>query len=599
MNERHFSLVKTFPLAKTKIWELLANTDHLNRLIGLFPVQFSEAIDDNILFYRKAKAKAGIIPLSWKEYPFEWVKNERYVVQRIYTSGPLAEFNGGIELKDVSTNENVATEVHVFSTFRPANGIGKLALPAVALPAMKKTLAYVENYLAMKPSRLTALPQPKKLSSANKQTMTLLIDKLSPSPLREVLREHLDQSADQSVISMQPYKLAHQWGESREEVLELFLEATKVGLLNLSWSLICPNCRVPKKNASTLSEVENSVHCDMCGISYEMSFDETIELRFTVHPAVRVAIDQTYCVGGPMITPHIVIQKRIAAGSSAKLPSRVHKENLQLRVLAKNHTARLNQKVQNDLIYTEKGFSHDEFSLQNGTVYNLSERDVILIVEETNRDSFAVTAAKVTTMTPFRRLFSSEVLAKGQEVGIENVTILFSDLRGSTSLYETAGDASAYRQVSDHFEFLSGWISTYHGSIIKTIGDSVMAVFFSPEKALEAALGIQVSVQEFNKAHKTNLSIKLGLFNGPAIAVTANNQLDYFGHTVNMAARIEQESQGGDVILPADMMNRAPIADQLHTYEIHPYTANLNGIKEAVALIRVDVVGYLSKKQQT
>ena len=74
MNERHFSLVKTFPLAKTKIWELLANTDHLNRLIGLFPVQFSEAIDDNILFYRKAKAKAGIIPLSWKEYPFEWVK---------------------------------------------------------------------------------------------------------------------------------------------------------------------------------------------------------------------------------------------------------------------------------------------------------------------------------------------------------------------------------------------------------------------------------------------------------------------------------------------------------------------------------------------
>ncbi len=597
MKERHFSLVKTFSLSKTTIWELLANTDHLNRLIGLFPVQFSEVLVDDVLFYRKAKAKAGMIPLSWKEYPFEWVKEERYVVQRIYTSGPLAEFNGGIELKDVSTNENVATEVHIFSTFRPANGIGKLALPAVALPAMKKTLAYVEDYLAMKPSKLTTLPQPKKLSSANKQTLTHLLDRLPPSPLREVFREHLDQSADQDVVSMQPYKLADQWGEDRDEVLELFLEATKAGLLNLSWSLMCPNCRVPKKNASTLKEVENSVHCDMCGISYEMNFDETIELRFTVHPSVREAIDQTYCVGGPMITPHIVIQKRISSGSSSKLPAQAHKENLQLRVLAKNHTARLNQEAHHDLTYTEKGFSHEEFSLLNGKVYNLSEQDIVLIVEETNRDPYAVTAAKVTTMTPFRRLFSSEVLAKGQEIGIENVTILFSDLRGSTSLYESAGDAPAYRQVSDHFDFLSGWISTYNGSIIKTIGDSIMAVFFSPEKAVQAALDIQGSVKEFNEAHKTNLSIKLGLFNGPAIAVTANSQLDYFGHTVNMAARIEQESKGGDVILPADMMNRASIAEQLQQYGIHSYTAKLNGIKEPITLIRVDVVGSLSKKQ--
>ncbi|MDP4553457.1 adenylate/guanylate cyclase domain-containing protein [Alkalihalobacillus macyae] len=589
MKEKHFSLIKTFPLPKETIWNLLANNDHLNRMIGLFPVEFTKALFDDRLFYRHAKAKAaGVVPLSWKEYPFEWVKEERYVVQRVYTSGPLAEFNGGIELKDVSSPGNPATEVHVFSVFRPANALGKLALPVIALPAMKKTLSYIEKFINLHPSRIVTLPQPAMRSTANKQTLDNLLDKLPTSTLRDCLKEHLIQGADHTVVSMQPYKLADQWQEDREDVLHLFLEATKAGVLNLTWSLMCPNCRVAKEKESSLSQVKNEIHCDLCGISYQMTFDQSIELRFTVHPSIRQAVDQTYCIGGPILTPHILIQKRIAAGSTMHIPSIPMNEQLQLRILSSNHSAKIDQRASHEITYGENGLMGETFSLHNATFHNESENDIVLVIEEVKCDHYAVTAAKVTTMEPFRRLFSSEVLAKGQEIGIENVTILFSDLRGSTSLYEVAGDANAYRQVNDHFEFLSKWITHHNGSIIKTIGDSVMACFYAPEDALKAALSIQQSVESFNQSNETNLIIKLGMYNGPAIAVTANNQLDYFGHTVNLAARIEQESKGSDVILPAEMLARPQLAQLIEPYPTTTYEAKLNGIQAVIPLVRIE-----------
>ena len=65
-----------------------------------------------------------------------------------------------------------------------------------------------------------------------------------------------------------------------------------------------------------------------------------------------------------------------------------------------------------------------------------------------------MTAAKVTAMKEFRHMFSSEVLAPGNQVGVENIAFLFTDLLGSTVFYEEVGDAQAYGQVRRHFEFL-------------------------------------------------------------------------------------------------------------------------------------------------
>ena len=156
----------------------------------------------------------------------------------------------------------------------------------------------------------------------------------------------------------------------------------------------------------------------------------------------------------------------------------------------------------------------------------------------------ALTADRMATLQAFRDLFSTEVLRPGDEVAIGRVTLLFSDLKGSTALYEAVGDAAAYRLVREHFAYLAAIIREHDGAIVKTIGDAVMAAFHDPLQGLRAAIAMQERVAELQREEPRPIVLKLGLHEGPCIAVTLNDRLDYFGQTVNLTARLQGESRG-------------------------------------------------------
>jgi class 3 adenylate cyclase len=154
----------------------------------------------------------------------------------------------------------------------------------------------------------------------------------------------------------------------------------------------------------------------------------------------------------------------------------------------------------------------------------------------------------VTTLHLFRDLFGSELLRPGEQISVGNLTILFTDLRDSTSLYRRIGDAPAFARVMDHFAVLRAAIEAEDGAIVKTIGDAVMAVFRRPVAAVRAILHAQPQLAAPSDG-TPSLTIKAGIHHGHCIAVTANERLDYFGSTVNIAARLERLSSGTDVII--------------------------------------------------
>src|SRR5450755_1517242 len=91
-----FERQRHYPMSLTEAWRLLADTDHLNRSIGLPPIKFS-TLPDPLL--RGAEAKAfGVFPVRWKEFPFEWVCEQRYVVRREFEHAPVRCMEVGIEL---------------------------------------------------------------------------------------------------------------------------------------------------------------------------------------------------------------------------------------------------------------------------------------------------------------------------------------------------------------------------------------------------------------------------------------------------------------------------------------------------------------------
>ena len=169
---------------------------------------------------------------------------------------------------------------------------------------------------------------------------------------------------------------------------------------------------------------------------------------------------------------------------------------------------------------------------------------------------------------------------------------MFTDLKGSTELYDALGDAPAYNLVRDHFSFLSDRVQRNHGFIVKTVGDAVMAAVPRPDHAVRAALSIQDDVASFNAARgasATPIVLRLGLHAGPCIAVTTGDVLDYFGATVNIAARLEHECRGGEVIVSEAVAQDAETAAVLAILMQIEETAILRGVSAPVRFLRIAV----------
>lgn len=593
---KRYIIEKDYQLPRDTVWKLLSDTDNLNRFIGLFPVKFTPAKARNQgVFFIEAFAKvAGIVPLTWEESPFQWVENQSYSVERRYLTGPLKHFVGGVELVD--SDDRHGTKVRLIGEFTPRNILAIVAIPITGVSSMRNTMKYIDTYIR-KNQNSPYLPQKAKKQNVMITELTRLEAKLTLMPIDQelvpLLHQHIASRADQEVINMRPKMIAKKWNKDSMEVLRLFLYATKAGILSLSWNLICPNCRVSKEEYSSLSNVTNAFHCDLCGVSYHANFEKYVELKFSVHPSIRKAYDESYCVGGPTITPHIIVQQIVNPGETAQLPLSSSQEKLQLRVLQANHKIELKKTNKNRdeiITYRNDGFENTHvISNTNISIKNESENAIVLVVERTNWHEDATTAAEVTALQEFRDLFSAEVLAPGQQVGIESVTILFSDLEGSTSLYEEIGDANAYGQVRRHFDYLTDWISKNNGSVVKTIGDAVMAVFYRPEDGVTAALNIQKHIDSYNEKTNDKIVLKIGLHSGPAIVVNSNNRLDYFGRTVNIAARIQTKSRGGDIVIHKDYLENTTIRTLLKqkTISLQPFTSTLKGIDGEVDLVQI------------
>jgi class 3 adenylate cyclase len=231
------------------------------------------------------------------------------------------------------------------------------------------------------------------------------------------------------------------------------------------------------------------------------------------------------------------------------------------------------------------GWANDELEIAPAVQINFensTDDEQLFILERTAWSDEAATAAEVTALQVFRDLFATEALRPGEQISVGTLTVLFTDLKNSTRMYREIGDATAFGRVMNHFDILKQMIADEDGALVKTIGDAVMAVFRCPAAALRAMLQAQ---QQFASASaETPLSLKAGVHTGPCIAVTLNDRLDYFGSTVNLAARLEGQSTGSDVVIStavyADPEVRALLSDPSQGLSATRFEIPLKGFDE-------------------
>jgi class 3 adenylate cyclase len=193
----------------------------------------------------------------------------------------------------------------------------------------------------------------------------------------------------------------------------------------------------------------------------------------------------------------------------------------------------------------------------------------------------SLTAKRLFACQTFHDLFRSEVFQETEGFGVKDVTILFTDLKSSTQLYNQIGDLNAFARVREHYGILNTAIVNEHGAVVKTIGDAIMATFTRPEAAVCAAFNMLRDLRKLNTASQDgSLILKIGIHRGAAISVTLNERLDYFGQTVNIAARV-QGLAGGDEIYVTDDVYTSPGVRELlgdHHCDVEPMQIELKGI---------------------
>ena len=192
--------------------------------------------------------------------------------------------------------------------------------------------------------------------------------------------------------------------------------------------------------------------------------------------------------------------------------------------------------------------------LENGT-----GTEQLLLLERIAWTDEAATAAEVIVLQTFRDLFASEALRPGERIAVGQVALAFTDLLGSTRLYQEVGDAPAFGHVMSHFEVLRTAITREGGGIVKTMGDAVMAAFGHPVAALRAMIDAQRRLGA-PQGRTRPFVLRAAIHVGPCIAVTLNERLDYFGSAVNVAARLEGLSTGRDVVVSAAVARDPEVA---------------------------------------
>jgi class 3 adenylate cyclase len=416
-----------------------------------------------------------------------------------------------------------------------------------------------------------------------------------------------------------------------ERAVAAFLHASRVGLFELTWNVICPGCGGVLDAGATLKTVNRDEYdCGLCAAGYKPTLDEMVEVTFTVSPRAR-----HIAAHNPDTLPEVEYYRQMFWSSGVDLPETLGDSLAEFTVdsieLPPGEKAVLSVQLPSEFVIAFDPVTHGTqfidvkgeptrerqtlsmvFDRVQAPVGTIEMRPGPLRLSLENRTDRRVlpglwiaghalhhllgkrkpflTAKRLLTNQTFRDIYRTDTLDVDQRLRITSLTFLFTDLKGSTALYERVGDLVAYDLVRQHFRVLHDIVASEAGAVVKTIGDAVMATFSTPDRALAAALRMREEMAQFNAERKNeDLLLKIGIHEGPCLAVRLNDSQDYFGQTVNMAARVQGLASSRSIFVTKPVVDDPRSAKILEKSGLRPaeQRAALRGIADETTVYEI------------
>jgi class 3 adenylate cyclase len=455
---------------------------------------------------------------------------------------------------------------------------------------------------------------------------------------------------DYDLFRVNPIQYATANGLSEAQGIELFVHAAKVGLFEMQWLLICAYCPQVAGSFRELDQVHPRFQCEFCNALNDVALDDYIQVTFTVSSAVRDIVFRhpemlpvedyylRYSFSKDFKPPHGMTRKQLVGALSRGFADieADQQRSFEFDVTAgRFEVLDLSHKLL--LIFFASGEPAEpqwtQVRLESGrfTVPDrpTGPRDMVLgdgrfafrqtadlspgkhVIQIENRTSDRgrfwflqyppqfephlveyepFLSGKRLLLTPcFGELYKTQLVDERESLAVSNITYLFTDLKDSTPLYESVGDVNAYFLVRQHFDILNKIIRERSGTIVKTIGDAVMAGFERPQDAVLASIEMIEELSRFNQTASRPLGLKVGVHRGRAIAVRLNDRIDYFGQDVNIAARVQGLAGVNEVCLTEAVMEAPGISDIVKGCPTSRDYENLKGIGQKMEIHRIKI----------
>jgi class 3 adenylate cyclase len=436
---------------------------------------------------------------------------------------------------------------------------------------------------------------------------------------------------DQALCRINALDFAAKHALDEERTIAAFLHAARLGLFELSWNVLCPGCGGVLDAGTTLKTVNRDEYdCGLCASGYKPTLDEMVEVTFTVSPRVR-----RIAAHDPETLPEVEYYRQIFFSSGVDLPENLAQSLAEFTIdtieLPPGEKAVLSVQLPGEFVIAFDPVTHGTqfidvkgeptrerqtlsmvFNKVKAPVGTVAMRPGPLRLSLENRTDRRVlpalwiaadalhhligkrrpflTAKRLLTNQTFRDIYQADTLDTDQRLKITSLTFLFTDLKGSTALYERVGDLVAYDLVRQHFGVLYDIVGSETGAVVKTIGDAVMATFSTPDRALTAALRMREAMTQINaERHNEDLLLKIGIHEGPCLAVNLNNHQDYFGQTVNMAARVQGLASSRAIFVTQPVVDDPKTAKILESSGLRPsmQRAALRGIADQTTVYEI------------
>ncbi len=455
----------------------------------------------------------------------------------------------------------------------------------------------------------------------------VLREAASPAAVSAIERL-VNDAPDRALCRVNALAFAADNGLDEEEAIAAFLHASRLGIFELSWNVLCPGCGGVLDSGASLKTVDQAEYtCALCAAGYTPTLDEMVEVTFTVSPRVR-----KIAAHDPNTLPAWEYRRQIFWGSGLKLPEDAELDRLAERILLEDielmpgekAILSLNLPAEFIIIFDSvvhmaqfidvKGEPTRErqnlsFVLTKGhaptgtvemrpgplrlTLENRTDTRTLPSVWVAghelhelmgNRRPF-LTGKRLLTNQTFRDIYRTDTIDVDQRLKITSLTFLFTDLKGSTELYDRVGDLAAYDIVRAHFGVLNAIVAAEAGAVVKTIGDAVMATFPTPDRAMRAAL----RMREEMRALRDDLLLKIGIHEGACLAVMLNERQDFFGQTVNIAARVQGLATTRSIFATGQVVEHAEASRLLESQAITPMRQNhaLRGITNELMVYEI------------